>query len=82
MAKVAATAVSRISAIASEPRAAEKPRSPQKATMCTKGTAMAVQQQKLAAESSTMMERDDIGRTERASAGRAALLRAIGEART
>src|SRR3990167_6113866 len=65
MAKVAAPAVSRISEIASEPRAGEKPRSPQKATMCTNGTAMAVQQQKPAAESSTMMEEDGIGKAAR-----------------
>ena len=56
MAKVEATAVSKISEIASEPRAAAKPRSPQKATMCTNGTAMAVQQQKPAADSSTMSD--------------------------
>ena len=83
MAKVAATAVSRISEIASEPRAGEKPRSPQKATMCTNGTAMAAQQQKPASDSSTMIERDGMGRVDRSSTLRAAvLLRATGEGRT
>ena len=82
MAKVAATAVSRISEIASEPRAGEYPRSPQKATMCTNGTAIAAQQQKAAAPSRTMMTFDGIGRADRSSTGRAPLLRCIGEART
>ena len=50
MANTEATAVTRISDSASEPRAAAKPRSPQNATMCTKGTAMATQQQKPAAD--------------------------------
>src|SRR5262249_16224738 len=81
MAKVAATAVGRISEIAAEPRAGERPRSPQNATMCTNGTAIAAQQQKPAAESSAISDRDGIGRRERSSGGRAALARATGEGR-
>ena len=77
-----ATAVSRISAIASEPRPDEKPRSPQNATMCTNGTAMAVQQQKPAADSSTMSDgrrhRQDRQIFRRARR----LARAIGDGRT
>ena len=81
MAKVAATAVSRISEIASVPRAGDRPRSPQNATMCTNGTAIAAQQQKPAADSSTMMTRrhrqdGQVFRRPRALAAR------IGEART
>ena len=82
MAKVEATAVSRISEIASEPRAAAKPRSPQKATMCTNGTAMAVQQQKPAADSSVMSTGDGIGRTERSSGARLPARRKTGAGRT
>ncbi len=50
--------------------------------MCTNGTAIAAQQQKPAADSSTMMTFDGSGRTDRSSAGRVPLLRCIGEART
>src|SRR5512146_237732 len=64
MAKVAATAVSRISEIASEPRAGDRPRSPQNATMCTNGTAIAAQQQKPAAESNAINDDDGIGKFE------------------
>src|SRR5437868_14259595 len=82
IAKVDATAVSRISEIASEPRAGDRPRSPQNATMCTNGTAMAAQQQKPASDSTTMIERDDIGRVDRSSVLLvAASLLAVGEAR-
>src|SRR6185503_11523260 len=82
MAKVAATAVSRISEIASEPRAGDRPRSPQNATMCTNGTAIAAQQQKPAAHSSAIRDEDGIGRTDRSSFARVAFARAIGDGRT
>ena len=83
MAKVAATAVSRISETASEPRAGEKPRSPQNATMCTNGIAMAAQQQKPAADSSTMSDERRHRQADRSSAGARRLgARSTGEGRT
>src|SRR5258707_11197504 len=82
MAKVEATADSRISDIASEPRAAAKPRSPQKATMCTNGTAMAVQQQKPAAERSAMSANDGMGSADGSSGARLPARRRIGEGPT
>src|SRR5258707_14875309 len=81
MAKVEATADSRISDIASEPRAAAKPRSPQKATICTNGTAMAGQQQKPAAERSAMSANDGMGRADRSSGAPLPARRRIGEGR-
>ena len=51
--------------------------------MCTNGTAIAAQQQKPAADSSAMIDRDGIGRPDRSSGGRARVLaRATGEGRT
>ena len=50
--------------------------------MCTNGMAMAVQQQKPAADSSTMSAGDGMGRTDRSSAVRLPARRRIGAGRT